>query len=90
MVQKTQFAEKGNVEYVIFYIHNFSKNYYYVSQAAMNLMNDRLEKQEARKEELRQIIETLLKSDQWKYIMATSGTGFDFSENNPTMQEVNP
>ena len=55
----------------------------------MNLMNDRLEKQEARKEELRQIIETLLKSDQWKYIMATSGTGFDFSENNPTMQEVN-
>ena len=56
----------------------------------MNLMNDRLEKQEVRKEELRQIIETLLKSDQWKYIMATSGTGFDFSENNPTMQEVNP
>ena len=53
-------------------------------------MNDRLEKQEVRKEELRQIIETLLKSDQWKYIMATSGTGFDFSENNPTMQEVNP
>ena len=56
----------------------------------MNLMNDRLEKQELRKEELRQIIETLLKSDQWKYIMATSGTGFDFSENNPTLQEVNP
>ena len=56
----------------------------------MNLMNDRLEKQEVRKEELRQIIETLLKSDQWKYIMATSGTGFDFSENNPTMHEVNP
>ena len=53
-------------------------------------MNDRLEKQEVWKEELREIIETLLKSDQWKYIMATSGTSFDFSENNPTMQEVNP
>jgi len=47
------------------------------------------EKLKREKEEENQVIDTLLKADQWKYILSTNGNGVKLIENNPSIQEVN-